>query len=589
MPRCFNLELLNTHLEKDSAKLLGEYDKLTQTSKITFLCSCKTEITKQFLSGVNYGFRCSDCQKVEQKAKREENRGSKSTTYTLDLLNECIKRDNATLEGEIPPLYKEALINFRCHCGTTHVKSFVYIKKVGMFCKSCSTKQRVEKASKTNLERYGSTCTLQSESIKAKAEETLLERFGTTNILTLESVKEKIARTNLIKYGAENPYASKEIIEKIRKTCKGKYGTEFPTQTKLVQEKRKQTNLEKYGVEVSSQADCVKQKARETNLLIYGSEHHIIPEIMEKAKQTNVERYGVEYTFQAESVKEKIKETMLERYGVDHSMKSELIKEKSRNTNFKKLGVPYPMMSKTVRDKYICTSLAKYGFKSPKQSEIVKRNTTHTCLEKYGFEHAFQAPCVKEKIKKTMVARYGVEYPSQDPSIKQKVKNTVIIRYGADHPFKNETVRMKKDATNLLRYGTCYPTQSLLIQSKIQKSGFNYRNYKCPSGAIRKIQGFEHYALDVLFKSMGYKESEVHTDRSIVPRIEYKMNDKTHYYFPDIWIPSQNKLIEVKSKWTYELHKERNMKKQEACKSAGYNFEFWVFDSRGQQIKLDCL
>jgi len=70
-----------------------------------------------------------------------------------------------------------------------------------------------------------------------------------------------------------------------------------------------------------------------------------------------------------------------------------------------------------------------------------------------------------------------------------------------------------------------------------------------------------------------------------VPRICYDNN--TRYYFPDIWIESENKIIEVKSDWTYKLHKESNIKKQEATVKAGYLFEFWVFDKFANLTIID--
>jgi hypothetical protein len=103
-----------------------------------------------------------------------------------------------------------------------------------------------------------------------------------------------------------------------------------------------------------------------------------------------------------------------------------------------------------------------------------------------------------------------------------------------------------------------------------------------PSGSKVKIQGYEHYALDELLKK--YNEEQIVIERKNVPRILYELNGKEHYYFPDIYIPHENKIIEVKSKWTFEHKKEITNAKEIYCKKAGYKFELWIFSKDGIRI-----
>lgn len=42
------------------------------------------------------------------------------------------------------------------------------------------------------------------------------------------------------------------------------------------------------------------------------------------------------------------------------------------------------------------------------------------------------------------------------------------------------------------------------------------------------------------------------------------MNKKIFTYYPDIFIPKENKIIEVKSIWTYNVNLEKNILKQKA-------------------------
>lgn len=48
--------------------------------------------------------------------------------------------------------------------------------------------------------------------------------------------------------------------------------------------------------------------------------------------------------------------------------------------------------------------------------------------------------------------------------------------------------------------------------------------------------------------------------------------------FPDIYIPSENKIIEVKSKYTFEVNQKVNLLKEKSMKDAGFNFEFIILD-----------
>jgi hypothetical protein len=105
-----------------------------------------------------------------------------------------------------------------------------------------------------------------------------------------------------------------------------------------------------------------------------------------------------------------------------------------------------------------------------------------------------------------------------------------------------------------------------------------YKEYKCPSGDIRKVQGYEPYALDELIKE--YTEEQVKTDRKDVPRIQYMYNEEEHYYFCDIFIPHINKLIEVKSSWTFSLQNDKVIEKGRACIDKGYLYEVWIYDDK---------
>jgi hypothetical protein len=283
----------------------------------------------------------------------------------------------------------------------------------------------------------------------------------------------------------------------------------------------------------------------------------------EKRKETCLEKYGVEHSTQSKKVYNKIHSTMKERYGVEHALQSTKICEEMKEHNMEKYGVEHHMHLEAVKDKVAETCLEKYGSKSSLGNKDVRKIGIKTIKEKYGVEHIIHSKEIKDKMEKTCLERYGV-------------KNV----------FESEEFQEKAKKTNLEKYGVSNPMQSEIIQEKSQKCSHTYKDYKTPSGIIRKVQGFEPFALDKLFKEMKFTEEDILTDRKDIPKIKYKIDGKISYYFPDIYIKSLNKIIEVKSTWTYERNKEKNIEKSKACSEAGYAFEFWIYLSKGKSLEI---
>ena len=111
------------------------------------------------------------------------------------------------------------------------------------------------------------------------------------------------------------------------------------------------------------------------------------------------------------------------------------------------------------------------------------------------------------------------------------------------------------------------------------------KEYRMPSGNIRIVQGNEPLMLDILLKG-GYIEEQIKTGKD-VPVISYKSaNGKSRVYYPDIFIPHENKIIEVKSTWTYACKTDNIQEKSEATKAGGYTYEIWVFDAKGKRVEV---
>jgi len=254
--------------------------------------------------------------------------------------------------------------------------------------------------------------------------------------------------------------------------------------------------------------------------------------------------------------------------------------QKQKETNLKKYGVECTIHAPLIKECIIKNNVDKYGVENIFSSLEIQKQIKNTMMERYGVEHISQTDECKQKTKNTCLERYGVDYVSSTSEFRDKVKQTFIKNYGVDNPNKTKEIRDKIKRTNVERYGVEYPSQCKEISEKTQKNSKRYKEYKMPSGDIRKVQGYEPFALDILLKK--YKEDDIKTDRKDIPRITYIVNEINKFYFPDIYIPSENKIIEVKSSWTYKCKLDNIQEKANATKK-GFNYEIWIFDAKGNR------
>jgi hypothetical protein len=532
-----------------------------------------------------------------------------SIKYTKELLNNYCQENNVKLTKDYSneKIWCEMSLEGKCSntdCLNTFKKLFKNLIKYGSFCIQCnkSKKQNCIIFNWKLLQSYCSEKNIKLDKDYSKEKLGVDTRItGTCENTECENNFDRKFR-NLVQFGALcNGCFYKKRTDITKKSNKEKYGVEFVSQVPEIRQKAEETMLEKYGVKYATQSTELMDKMKSNNLIKYGVEHVMKnDDFKKKVKDTNKEKYGVECSLQREEIKEKSKNTIIKKYGVEFVSQVPEIRQKAKNTTMERYGVEYATQSGIVQEKTIQTNLKKYGVERASKSKEVQNKTKETCLKKYGVENYFQSNDKKIKSINTCLEKYGVENPSQNENIKIKKEDTCIKNYGVKSPFQMEETKQKnrlvmienKDdiiekrrKTCLEKYGVEHHTQNSEIMEKQSKNAYKLKEYTLPSGNIIKFQGYENYALDEILQD-GILEEDIINGCKNVPEIWYEdKNGLKHRHYVDIFIPSQNRCIEIKSTWTAEKKKDCIFLKQKSGKKLGYSYEIWVYDNKGKKVE----
>jgi hypothetical protein len=109
-----------------------------------------------------------------------------------------------------------------------------------------------------------------------------------------------------------------------------------------------------------------------------------------------------------------------------------------------------------------------------------------------------------------------------------------------------------------------------------QKSGLKYKKTTI-DGVEIMYQGYELKAIYRLIGE-GYNIKDLIIGKSNVPSFNYTHNGKKRYYFPDIYIPKDNRIVEVKSIYYYNRYLDKNLLKRDAVLKKGYKFDFYIMN-----------
>lgn len=110
----------------------------------------------------------------------------------------------------------------------------------------------------------------------------------------------------------------------------------------------------------------------------------------------------------------------------------------------------------------------------------------------------------------------------------------------------------------------------------------NYKSYEIIVNNEKiKVQGYERYIVPLIIEKYGRKNVLIGNE---IDPIEYQFKDKIKLYYPDIYVKSENKIIEVKSTYSFKYDKEKNLAKRDGCILKSFNFEFQIWDKN--KIKI---
>lgn len=189
--------------------------------------------------------------------------------------------------------------------------------------------------------------------------------------------------------------------------------------------------------------------------------------------------------------------------------------------------------------------------------------TRQAVREKYGVDNVFQLEDVKNLSRLTCLKKYGVAYNLQRNELKESNRNWMIQM--------NAELNEKFGTTNIMH------VPEFFEKSQTNNNRFKHKFFTFPSGNRVKVQGYEPQALQQLLDE-GFTEDELVVSSKVKPKIKYFFDGSQRRYYCDIWIPSRNLIVEVKSDYTWNKAIEKTIEKVKATVSSGFNYRLIKFN-----------
>lgn len=120
---------------------------------------------------------------------------------------------------------------------------------------------------------------------------------------------------------------------------------------------------------------------------------------------------------------------------------------------------------------------------------------------------------------------------------------------------------------------------ALELKYGVSHVGGGYSKIKCVEIGDKQfhLQGYEDIAIFKLIES-GYSTDDIEiVGQREAHRIHYIIDNENHSYYPDIWIKSENRYIEVKSDYWYNREKYKTDTKLEFARNVGIKIDLIVY------------
>jgi len=238
------------------------------------------------------------------------------------------------------------------------------------------------------------------------------------------------------------------------------------------------------------------------------------------------------------AIYEKCKKTMKEKYGYENNFqKPETVKKIFEKRN-----------ELEIMNKKEATFLLRYGVKNPQQVKQFRQKTKDTNLKKYKSTCAMNSTEVRDRIKQAELKRSGVDHVWKSKRFQVLIESRNEIKYGDKHFFRFSHKGFQDNLMSTYGVKNCMHIPEVAERVFSHRFRRSYKEYAMPSGKIIKLQGFECVTLKRLLEK--YKEEEIYFRKCDVPKIIYVHKGIERRYYPDFFIPKENKIIETKSTYT---------------------------------------
>lgn len=156
------------------------------------------------------------------------------------------------------------------------------------------------------------------------------------------------------------------------------------------------------------------------------------------------------------------------------------------------------------------------------------------------------------------------------------------VKEAQAHPHTKARLKQK----NFDKFGVGSAMHVPEFFTKQNKNRYKFKTATINGVLFENLQGFEEIGIRRLIDVHNINVSDIIAGRAgDIPRVWYDDNNVKRMYYPDIFVPSHNLLIEVKSVFTFEKTIVTTFAKQAASKAAGFDHIIMIFDSKQNFVK----